>query len=281
MTKRDKRLAKRDKRLTKRVAKLDRRVAGLDRALAKRVREAVRSELGAGERQQPKYPYEGDGMATWHLSPFLEDPTFSSLYEEMAAEWFPGQRIEARWRVWLATRFARHCQGLEGSFAEFGTYRAGCAFMILALTDVKRIYLFDTFEGIPGDRLTERERDFELAGTLNETSPKYVENRLSRWAGRFTVCAGDVFETLPNTETGPLTFVHMDLNAAAPTLCALEYAYVRLVTGGVILFDDYGWYRYSDQRKVIERFFAEQLEEVIALPTGQGLLVKKDATTPA
>ncbi len=272
------RIARLDRRLTKRVSELDRRLARLDKRFESRVRKAVEKELRVTERKQPEWTYEGDGMATAHLSPFLEDPTFSALYEEMAAEWFQGQRIEARWRLWLLTRFARHCQGLEGSFAEFGTYRGGVAFMVLALTEVDRFYLFDTFEGIPSKRLTEHEVERGMAGHLSDTSTEYVERRLSRWDGRFELCPGDVFEVLRETETGPLSFVHMDLNASAPTRFALEYAYPRLVPGGTIVFDDYGWLKYRDQRHVIEEFFSEEPEEVIALPTGQGLVVKREGS---
>jgi len=263
-----KRVFKLEKRLTKRVGKLDRRLAGLE--------SQVRKEQPSKARKSAKWTYNADGMATVHLSPFLEDATFSTLYEEMAAEWFQHTRIEARWRVWLLTRFARSCQALDGSFAEFGTYRGGCAFMTLALTEVELFYLFDTFEGIPGDRLTDYEQ--RMAGKLSDTSVEYIQQRLSRWTGRYELRPGDVFETLPQTETGPLSFVHMDLNAAAPTGLALEYAYPRLVAGGMMVFDDYGWLEYSDQRTVIEEFLSQHPDEVIALPTGQGLLVKSGST---
>jgi len=214
-------------------------------------------------------------MATVHLSPFLEDPTFSALYEEMVADWFPGRRIEARWRIWLLVEFVRQCEHLGGTMAEFGTYRAGVAFMLLGLTDVERLYLFDTFAGIPEENLTDYESQKKFGGKLSDTSPEYVERLLSRWAPRFEVCPGDVFETLTRIETGPLSFVHMDLNAAAPTGFALEYAYPRLVPGGMMVFDDYGWLKYRDQHAVVEDFFSDRPDEVIALPTGQGLVVKK------
>ena len=279
------RMAQLEKGLTKRLAKLDRRVKRLDKKLESRVGKAVRKELRAGKPEQGAGS-RASGTASAYLSQLLDDPAFSELYEEMAADWFKDEAIKEdrtgkiRWRVWLAVRFARHCEALEGSFAEFGTYRAGVAFMVLGLTNVKRIYLFDTFTGIPADRLTEGEQKADFAGKLDDTSPEYVEQRLSRWAGRFEVCAGDVFETLPRTETGPLAFVHMDLNAAAPTRLALEYAYPRLVAGGVIVFDDYGFFLYRDQQTVIDEFFADQPDEVIGLPTGQGLLVKKGSTPP-
>ena len=69
--------------------------------------------------------------------------------------------------------------------------------------------------------------------------------------------------------------VHMDLNASAPTKVALEYVYPKLVPGGAIVFDDYGWNPVSfEQRDVIDEYSAPLPENVIALPSGQALLVK-------
>ena len=42
-----------------------------------------------------------------------------------------------------------------------------------------------------------------------------------------------------------------------------------------MVFDDYGWLKYRDQHAVVEDFFSDRPDEVIALPTGQGLLVRQ------
>ena len=85
---------------------------------------------------------------------------------------------------------------------------------------------------------------------------------------------GDVFETVPSVETGPLAFVHLDLNASAPTRHVLEHMYDRLVPGGIIVFDDYGATEYDDQRLTIDEFLRDGPEVLIALPTGQAILTK-------
>ena len=85
---------------------------------------------------------------------------------------------------------------------------------------------------------------------------------------------GDIFETLPEKETGPLAFVHLDLNAAAATEFALRYAWSRLLSSGMIVFDDYGQNEYVDQRRLIDEFFAREKVPVIALPSSQALAIK-------
>jgi hypothetical protein len=229
------------------------------------------------------WTYDADGLATIHFSPFAADPEFSRLYDQMAADWFRDEVVDARWRMWTLTRWARYACGLDGAFAEFGTYRGGCAWMLLSTAPVgtqRRLFLFDTYEGIPGDRLTDAERAAEFGGRLADTSAQYVADLLAPWNPVPQIVAGDVFQTMPATDTGPLAFAHIDLNATAPTVHVLEHVLDRLVPGGVIVFDDYGWPGYEDQRAGIDRALSSVGEEAIALPTGQAVLVRARAHRP-
>ncbi len=227
---------------------------------------------------EPHWAYEADGMATSHYSPFLEDHDFTRRYDEMAEEWYLNMRFDARWRLWLLTRYAAHARTLPGNFAEFGVYRGGCSRMVLGTIDLepeRRLYLFDTFSGTPDDeKLTPEEREEGMGGRHGDTSADYVARLLSRWDPIPVICQGDVFDTVPAVETGPLAFVHLDLNAAAPTKHVLEHVYDRLVPGGVIVFDDYGWDDYVEQRRTIDAFLQPRPETIIALPTGQATLFK-------
>lgn len=247
-----------------------RRIAKLPAALRPPAR-LVRNQLVSRS-----YVYRADGIATAHYCPFFDDRDFGSAYEEMGPEWFPG--ADVRWRMWLLTSLAQQCQRLPGNFAEFGTWRGGCAFMILSRTTVAdghRFFLFDTFSGIPADRLTSREREQGFAGSLGDTSPEYVDDLLARWRPRYRLCPGDIFRTIDSVDVGELSFAHIDLNAAAPSQLALEFAYARMVHGGVIVFDDYGFGGCTDQRIMIDDFFEDLPEQAVALPTGQAFVIKR------
>ena len=228
---------------------------------------------------RPGYVYEADGLATAYFSPFMSDPQWSAAYEEMARDWYPDQPgLDIRWRMWTLTTMARQVCQLPGDVAEFGVYRAGCARMILetiGLPPGRRYHLFDTFAGIPDRELTEREREEGYAGRLTDTSAELVEGRLSPWRECLDFHVGDVFDTIPRAEIDALALVHMDLNASAPTKVALEFSYPRLVAGGAIVFDDYGWDPSSyEQRDAIDEFCRPLPETPIALPSGQALLIK-------
>jgi hypothetical protein len=229
--------------------------------------------------RRPRYVYEDDGFATVHYTPFLEDEKeYSDLYWRIEPQWMPpGLDLDLRWRTWILTRLAQQASRLEGNFAEFGSGRGGCAALILStcrLGSGTRFFLFDTFSGIPDSRLTPGESSDRFAGLWGENSREHVENFLTEWKDVIEICEGDVFDTLPATDTGSLSFVHVDLNASAPTKLALEYAYPRLVEGAIMVLDDYGWRKFEDQRQVIEEFFESRPEVITALPTGQGLVIR-------
>jgi O-methyltransferase len=249
------------------------------RNLLEFLRLMPKPSVPASPPPRPDYVYEADGLATMYFSPFLADADWSRTYEEMARDWYPDRPgLDIRWRMWLLTSVARQVRGLPGDIAEFGVYRAGCARMILetvGLSGPKRYHLFDTFSGIPDSELTDRERDEGYAGRLTDTSVEIVEERLASWREALVFHAGDVLETVPRAQIDGLSLVHMDLNASAPTRLALEYSYPRLVPGGTIVFDDYGWNPATyEQRDVIDRFCTAIPENVMALPSGQALLIK-------
>lgn len=222
------------------------------------------------------FTYWADGIATAHYCPFMDDQDFEFAYREMSRGWLPG--ADVRWRMWLLTSLAQQCQRLSGNFAEFGTWRGGCAYMILSRTKVAaehRFFLFDTFAGIPPDKLTGHERDQGFAGKLSDTSVEYVDNLLARWRPRYQLCPGDIFDTLGVVDVGELSFAHIDMNAMAPSKAALEFAYARMLPGGIIVFDDYGWTSCRDQRAMIDEFFDDLPEKPIASPTGQAWVIKR------
>lgn len=249
----------------------------IKQTIARRIPDPILERaLPAYQRVRPGWTYRADGMATSHHSPFTEDKPFTAAYDLMAGQWTPGKIIDARWRMWLLTRLALHARLLPGDFAEFGTYRGGCAYMVLSLVDLRdrSLHLFDTFAGIPDTNLTGNERDAGYAGRLDDTSAGYVADLLSRWDPIAVLHPGDVMDTFPAAQVGSLAWAHIDLNAAAPTAHVLEHTYPLLVAGGVVLFDDYGWGGYEDQRAAIDKFMAEVPEVLVALPTGQAMFAK-------
>lgn len=71
-----------------------------------------------------------------------------------------------------------------------------------------------------------------------------------------------------------ISLLHIDMNSAASEIAALEALFDKVVPGGMIVFDDYGWTGYSAQRHAENAFMAARGHTVLEIPTGQGLVIK-------
>lgn len=49
----------------------------------------------------------------------------------------------------------------------------------------------------------------------------------------------------------------------------------RVLEGGVIVLDDYGWKMYHKQKEAEDDFMRQRGYEILELPTGQSLIVKR------
>ena len=174
-------------------------------------------------------------------------------------------------------QFCHHCCTLQGDFAECGVYKAGTAFLIAhtlnghSIED-KQLHLFDTFAGMSSianqDESSHREGDFA------DVSLEAISNYLEMFP--FVVCRpGFIPETFEAVEDRQFAFCHIDVDIYGATKDCCSCFYDRLVSGAVMIFDDYGFpgYRLSAKRAVDE-FFAQKVERPISLRTGQCIVIK-------
>ena len=225
------------------------------------------------------YRYRADGIATHYHSPFLGDDQFARHYADMVRWWYPAAAVDVRWRMWILVSLARSCRRLPSQhYAEFGSYRGGCAYMLLAMGALPpggRLHLFDTFEGIPPAQLTPAERGTAWSHRYLDASAEALQTHLDRWSEQVAIWPGDVLQTVPEPTITSLAFAHFDLNASAPTRHVLEAAWPLVCPGGIVVFDDYGEDAFLDQRVVVDAYFAHHGVELTALPTGQALAMKR------
>ncbi len=228
--------------------------------------------------------YDADGLKTIHYVPFVEDRLFREAYVKAIAPLDP-EIADVRYRAYVVQWAVSQVRDVPGDFVEFGTYNAKAATFILSLEDLRRrgrkFLLFDTFAGIPHKHLTEKEIGNNFAGMYSDVSIEEVKEKLRDHLDIVEFHVGVVPETLEGLSHGPVAFIHMDINAAKPTRAALDRFYPLLQPGGVIVFDDYGWKGYEDQRYEIDDFFSDKEERIFALPTGQGIIVKKCLMPPS
>jgi O-methyltransferase len=183
--------------------------------------------------------------------------------------------IERMYALWSATRYIVD-NGLPGDFVECGVWRGGSV-MLMAATLLKlgdttrKLWLYDTFEGMTAPTADDvqamsgrtaaeilREHQRSADGPFWGIAPRdVVEGNLRRTNypfERFHLIAGDVTATLPQSAPEQIALLRLDTDWYTSTRHELEHLYPRLVRGGVLIIDDYGYWRGA--RKATDEFVA-------------------------
>jgi O-methyltransferase len=220
-----------------------------------------------------------DGLLTHQGAAFLEDEKFSRAYK-LGAETNSWKGASIRWRAYVACWAAQHAALLPGDFVECGVNRGGLARAIVEYvrfeTLPKRFFLVDTFKGLVSDYLTSEEKTKGLADHYNY----YEDDSLGAVRQTFApfsnvvILQGAVPDILPDIPAEQVAYLSLDMNCVWPEQKAVEYFWDRMVPGGIILHDDYGFNLHEEQRRMMDQFAASRGTAVLALPTGQGLILK-------
>jgi O-methyltransferase len=177
----------------------------------------------------------------------------------------------------------RACQ-IGGELVECGTFKGDMAWVMLHTIGAERIsrfWLFDSFEGFSPDYSSAQ--DFpESPGFLDFANGfyrqpglyEYVRERFAPF-GNVTLVKGFLPETLDAQAPDHIGFLHIDLNSPRAEIAVLEQLFDRVLAGGVVVLDDYGWKMFHRQKEAEDDFMRRQGYEILELPTGQGLVVKR------
>lgn len=221
--------------------------------------------------------YNEDGLVSAHYPSFLDDPTYLSAYAsgQATGSWPHGN---LRWRAHVVCWAAARGATLPGDFVECGVNRGGYAMTVIRSTNFpelkKRFYLLDTYEGLVAAQLTAEERDAGLRGGGYVPCYDAVLKTFEPYSNQVRIIRGIVPDTLPQVEAEQVAFLSLDMNASAPEIAAAEYFWDRLVSGASIVLDDYGWRKHAAQRHAFDAFARRHDVPLLALPTGQGLIIK-------
>ena len=168
-------------------------------------------------------------------------------------------------------------RGVPGAVVECGVWRGG-SMMAVATTLLQEgrsdvdLYLFDTFEGMsaPTDRDV-HVRSGRTAESMLAADRDRDRSLLWARAGRDDVAAalasvgypqerthlvqGRVEQTVPDHAPEMIAVLRLDTDWYESTRHELVHLYPRLQPGGVLIIDDYGWWRGAAQ--ATDEYFAE------------------------
>ena len=85
---------------------------------------------------------------------------------------------------------------------------------------------------------------------------------------------GFIPDTFHGLKIDSIAWAHIDVDIYKSINDSIDYIYPRLVPGGFMVFDDYGYPSCPGARRAVDEAFAGLPEVPICLPTGQCLVVK-------
>jgi O-methyltransferase len=170
--------------------------------------------------------------------------------------------------------------GIPGDIVECGVWRGGCCMaMALAVNELggepREFWLYDTFEGMTeptSDDVDKYNQPARLRLKQEQPSSGSYTKALNVWCmasledvtanvksinypyDKFRFIKGDVLTTLPQITPDKIAVLRLDTDWYASTRLELELLYPKLVSGGVLIIDDYG--DWQGARKAADEYFS-------------------------
>jgi hypothetical protein len=197
------------------------------------------------------------------------DAAFMAAWERCRA--FTMTSIERMHSLWTAARHVA-LAGLAGDVVECGVWKGGSSMLAaLALQSAgdttRHLWLYDTFSGMTEptgkdvdlagkkarDEWSAKKADW-CASPLDEVKAALATTGVAPQRLHFVV--GKVEETIPKEAPQEIALLRLDTDWYESTKHELLHLWPRLVSGGLLIVDDYG--HWAGARAAVDEFLAAQ-----------------------
>ena len=208
-------------------------------------------------------PWQGDA-AFMHIYNQIKDNTLVDIY-----------RCYELWQLIQKI----HSLNANAAVLEVGVWRGGTAgIMAQQMANIKStatLYLADTFTGVAKAGAND---SFYSGGEHGDTSQQIVEDVLknkSRYP-HYKILKG-IFpeDTAHEIKTGEqFGLCHIDVDVYTSAKDILEWVWNRLMPGGVVVFDDYGFHSCTGVTKLVEEYRYQPDRQIIHNLNGHAIMIK-------
>jgi O-methyltransferase len=227
----------------------------------------------------PRYDYPvgyGDIYPVANYTPWTADEPFQRIYKAVSSA---TQVDVARcYELWTLLPQTGH---LPGAVLEVGVWRGGTGALLAERARMSAgssgthstVYLADTFRGVvkagPKD-------DYYKGGEHADASREMVESLL----GRFNLDNWRLLEGIFPDETAEyvtddmIRFCHIDVDVYQSAKDTLDWVWPRLPVGGIVVYDDYGFYGCEGVTALGNEDLAKRDRVMMHNLNGHGVLVK-------
>ncbi len=218
-------------------------------------RDQIICKVPYNEKKLRKQFHEMTDEAFWQILPEVHD--FTQL------------PMEPMWSLYQAVRYLVS-KRIPGDMVECGVFFGGASMLIAktlqSMGDTsRRLWLYDSFEGFIGaqagddvtwygDSIDVRIENFEGITRGNVASTGYPMESV-------TIVPGDIEKIAPSNQNGDIALLRLDTDTYHSTAAELEHFFPKLVTGGVLIIDDYG--HAFGARRAVDEYFADPSRRVL------------------
>ncbi len=172
-------------------------------------------------------------------------------------------------------------QGIKGSIIECGVWKGGCTAIMAEhlknLQDISRdFYLYDTYEGM--SEPTDKDFSFFTKKKAKELYKTYQKDGKTDWSvgtldtvqktleqtgypqDKIHMIEGKVEETIPQNIPDTIALLRLDTDWYESTRHELEHLFPKLVTGGILIVDDYG--AWAGSKQAVDEYFSQHAHQI-------------------
>jgi len=211
-----------------------------------------------------------------NYTPWQGDAAFMNIYTQIKNNTLVD--IYRCYELWQLVHKI-HTLDAHAAVLEVGVWRGGTAgIMANQLSKLKsktNLYLADTFEGVAKAGAND---SFYTGGEHSDTSLHIVEDVLKNKAGYpyYKILKGifpeDSAGKILANETFGLCHIDVDVYISAKDI--LEWVWGKLIPGGVVVFDDYGFHSCTGVTKLVEEYRFNNDRQIIHNLNGHALMIK-------
>ncbi len=223
--------------------------------------------------------YANDLLYTYHNADFMKEPRFAEAYrlcKEIGGDLLKDYDIQ--WRIHVLCWAASQAAHLEGDFVDCGVNTGFCPRAVIHYVDFnklnKKYYFLDTFSGMDERYSTPYEMERSKKLKYGESGSLYEKVKKTFAPFNVELIKGPIPDTLAQVPTQKVCYLSIDMNSVKPEVAALEFFWDKMVHGGYIILDDYGYPGCIEQKLAHDAFAASKGVKVLSLPTCQGLIIK-------
>lgn len=205
--------------------------------------------------------------------PYDMEINFKEIYDKTNN--FTMASLNQNYTMYKATEYVIN-NNIPGDIIECGVWKGGnmmiSAYTLLKLRNVERnLYLFDTYEGMSKPS----KKDIRLYDNkpASEISKIYEKNDFEKWdyasleevkrnlystnypQEKILFIKGKVEDTIPKTIPEKISILRLDTDFYESTYHELVHLYPKLSINGVLIIDDYGYWK--GQKEAVDQYFKE------------------------